>query len=210
MPRLAIIDDHEALREGLQVLLGHGGLEVVGTAGNVAAAEDLIEHTGPDVALIDIALPDGSGIDLTRHLLARFPELRIVLYTGDADSDLLSTGLDSGAHGYALKAGSMVELVEAIEKVAAGEKYVDPRLDRVVLSQKSTREVAALSNREREIVALMAEGTSMEQIAIDLQLSIETIRTHVRNVIRKMRARNRVHAIAIALERGEIALDDHG
>jgi DNA-binding NarL/FixJ family response regulator len=82
MTRLAIVDDHEALRDGLESLLNGSGLDVVGTAGNVAAAMDLVEHERPDVALVDIRLPDGSGIDLARMLLATRPELRIVLYTG--------------------------------------------------------------------------------------------------------------------------------
>lgn len=207
MTTLAIIDDHEALREGLQVLLGHGGLEVVGTAGNAASAPDLIEHARPDVALVDIRLPDGSGIDLTRDLLERFPDLRVVLYTGEVDADLLVGGLDSGARGYALKAGSMSELAAAIEQVAAGGTYVDPRLDRVLLSERSTVRLAQLSPRERETMHLIAEGLTAEEIGDRLEVSVETVRTHVRNVVRKLRARNRVHAIAIALERGEIALD---
>ena len=210
MTKLAIIDDHEALREGLEVLLAHGGLEVVGTAGNAAAAVDVVEHSEPDVALVDIRLPDGSGIDLTRDLLARHPNLRIVLYTGDSDAELLYGGLDSGARGYALKAGSMDELVAAIEQVAEGGLYVDPRLDRILLSERATSRVPQLSPREREIMHLMAEGLTAEGIADRITISVETVRTHVRNAIRKLQARNRVHAIAIALERGEIALDhDH-
>ena len=113
MTKLVIVDDHEALREGLVALLQHGGLEVVGAAGNVAAGVDLVEHAEPDVAIVDIQLPDGSGIDLTRELLARRPELGVILYTGDSDAELLYDGLDSGARGYALKAGSMDELMAA-------------------------------------------------------------------------------------------------
>jgi DNA-binding NarL/FixJ family response regulator len=202
MTKLVIIDDHEALREGLAALLGHGGMEVVGAAGNVAAGVDLVEHTHPDVAIVDIRLPDGSGIDLTRELLARRPDLGVILYTGDSDA-----GLDSGARGYALKAGSMDELLAAIERVKEGGSYVDPRLDRILLSPRATAHVPQLSPREREIMHLMAEGRTAEAIADEISVSVETVRTHVRNVIRKLQARNRVHAIAIALERGEIALD---
>ena len=207
MTKLVIVDDHEALREGLVALLRGHGLEVVGAAGNVAAGIDLVVHTDPDVAVIDIRLPDGSGIDLTRDLLARRPDLGVVLYTGDADADLLYSGLDSGARGYALKAGSMQELVAAIERIAAGGSYVDPRLDRILLSPRATAQVPQLSPREREIMHLMAEGMTAEAIGDKISVSVETVRTHVRNVIRKLQARNRVHAIAIALERGEIALD---
>jgi DNA-binding NarL/FixJ family response regulator len=207
MTKLVIIDDHEALREGLAALLGHGGMEVVGAAGNVAAGVDLVEHTHPDVAIVDIRLPDGSGIDLTRELLARRPDLGVILYTGDSDAELLYDGLDSGARGYALKAGSMDELLAAIERVKEGGSYVDPRLDRILLSPRATAHVPQLSPREREIMHLMAEGRTADAIADEISVSVETVRTHVRNVIRKLQARNRVHAIAIALERGEIALD---
>jgi DNA-binding NarL/FixJ family response regulator len=207
MTKLVIVDDHEALREGLAALLQGHGMEVVGAAGNVAAGVDIVEHTEPDVAIVDIRLPDGSGIDLTRELLARRPDLGVVLYTGDSDAELLFSGLDSGARGYALKAGSMQELVTAIERIAAGGSYVDPRLDRILLSPRATAQVPQLSPRERQIMHLMAEGRTAEAIGGSLGVSVETVRTHVRNVIRKLQARNRVHAIAIALERGEIALD---
>jgi len=206
--KVAIVDDHEALREGLERLLGDRGLDVVGTAGTAASAEDVIEQVEPDVAVIDIRLPDESGIDLTRRLLERRPGLAVLLYTGEADADLLYGGLDSGARGYALKAGALSELSAAIERVAAGGTYVDPRLDRVLLSDRATARVPQLSPREREITHLMAEGRTAEAIGGELGVSVETVRTHVRNVIRKLRARNRVHAIAIALERGEIALTD--
>jgi DNA-binding NarL/FixJ family response regulator len=133
-----------------------------------------------------------------------------VLYTGDADAELLYEGLDSGARGYALKAGTMEELLAAIGQVAAGGSYVDPRLDRILLSPRATARVPQLSPREREIMHLMAEGMTAEQIGDEASVSVETVRTHVRNVIRKLQARNRVHAIAIALERGEIQLEEQG
>ena len=207
LTKLVLIDDHEALRGGLEVMLNNSGLEVVGAAGNLAAGLDLVEHARPDVALVDIGLPDGSGIELTRRLLERDPDLAVVLYTGDADADVLYEGLDSGARGYVLKAGSMDELLGAIRQVAAGGSYVDPRLDRILLSPRATSRVPQLSPREREIMHLMAEGLTAEAIGTQISVSVETVRTHVRNVIRKLQARNRVHAIAIALERGEIQLE---
>ena len=209
MTKLVIVDDHEAMREGLGRLLADHGMEILGAAGNVAAGLDLVEHATPEIAIVDIQLPDGSGIDLTRQLLARRPQLGVILYTGDSDAELLYSGLDSGARGYALKAGPMTELVGAIERIVAGGSYVDPRLDRILLSPRATAQVAQLSPREREILKLMAEGLTAEAIANQLNVSVETVRTHVRNVIRKLQARNRVHAIALALERGEIALDDN-
>ena len=207
MTKLVIIDDHEALREGLAVLLGQGGLDVVAAAGNVAAGADVIEHAEPDVAIVDIRLPDGSGIELTRTLLDRHPGLGVILYTGDSDFELLYDGLDSGARGYALKAGSIDELLGAVERVANGGTYVDPRLDHVLLSERATSRLPNLSPREREIMHLMAEGGTAQDVGARVGVSVETVRTHVRNVIRKLEARNRVHAIAIALQRGDITLD---
>jgi DNA-binding NarL/FixJ family response regulator len=208
MITLAIVDDHEAMREGLARLLAAAGLVVVGVAGTVASGRDLVGLDRPDVALIDIRLPDGTGIDLARQLLAEDPGQAVVLYTGQTDAELLYDGLDTGARGYVLKAGSADELVAAIERVAAGGSYVDPRLDRILLGPRATEKVPALSPREREIMNLMAEGLTAERIGQEISVSVETVRTHVRNVIRKLQARNRVHAIALALERGEIALSD--
>jgi DNA-binding NarL/FixJ family response regulator len=204
---LVIIDDHEALREGLAMLLGQGGLDVVAAAGNVASGVDVVEHSGPDVAIVDLRVPDGSGIDLTRELLERHPGLGVILYTGDSDVELLYDGLDSGARGYALKAGSIDELLSAVQRVAGGGTYVDPRLDRVLLSERVTSRLPNLSPREREIMHLMAEGATAQDVGDRLGVSVETVRTHVRNVIRKLQARNRVHAIAIALQRGDITID---
>src|SRR3954453_9314616 len=149
--KVAIVDDHEAMREGLERLLADRGMQVVGTAGDIAAARDLVAAGAPDVALVDIRLPDGSGIDLTKTLLADHPRLGVVLYTGHADAELLYGGLDSGARGYVLKAGSLSELAGAIESGAAGGTYVDPRLDRILLSAGATSRVQQLSPRERQI-----------------------------------------------------------
>ena len=208
--RLVLIEDHQALREGLELLLGREGCDVVGAAGTAAEGRVLVEDLEPDVALVDIRLGDDDGIELTRHLLDADPERRIVLYTGSADEDLLFSGLDSGARGYALKDGSPSELVGALGAVAEGGTYVDPRLDRFLLSERATSRLPNLSPREREIMHLMAEGGTAQDVSDQLGVSVETVRTHVRNVIRKLQARNRVHAIAIALERGEIALTDPG
>ncbi len=202
MARLVVIDDHEALRGGLEALLAQAGHDVVGAAGNVASAYDLVEHSEPELALVDVRLPDGNGIDLTRDLLLFYPDLRVVLYTGETEPALVTAALDAGARGYVLKAGTFDELLSAIAQVGGGGAYVDPRLDRSAAPAAGR----VLSPREREVIGLMAEGLTADQIGTRLGVSVETVRTHVRNVIRKLQARNRVHAIAIALERGEVAL----
>ena len=136
--RLVLIEDHQALREGLELLLGREGCDVVGTAGTAAEGQQLVEELAPDVALVDIRLGEDDGIDLTRRLLGEDPDRRIVLYTGSSDEELLFSGLDSGARGYALKDGSPRELVDALALVADGGSYVDPRLRPALLSRRST------------------------------------------------------------------------
>src|SRR5213078_5312487 len=186
MTKLVIVDDHEALREGLVALLEARGMDVVGAAGDVAATIDLAAMAQPDVAIVDVDLPDGTGIDLARELLSRRPELGVILYAADSDAELLHSGLESGARGYALKAGSFDELVGAIERVAEGGSYVDPRLHHALLAPRATGNAGQLSPREREITLLMAEGMTAEAIGERLGISTETVRTHVRNVIRKL------------------------
>jgi DNA-binding NarL/FixJ family response regulator len=203
--RLVLIEDHQALREGLELLLGREGCDVVGAAGTAAEGRTLVEDLEPDVALVDIRLGDDDGIELTRHLLDADPERRIVLYTGSADEDLLFSGLDSGARGYALKDGSPSELVGALGAVAEGGTYVDPRLRPALLSRRSTERLPTLSNREREVLDLLAQGLTGEDIAERLVLSSETIKTHIRNAMTKLEANTRVHAIAIALREGYIS-----
>jgi DNA-binding NarL/FixJ family response regulator len=206
--RLVLIEDHQALREGLELLLGREGCEVVGTAGTSAEGRALVEALAPDVSVIDIALGDDDGIALTRSLLDADPDRRIVLYTGSSDEDLLCSGLDSGARGYALKEGSPRELVEALSAVAEGGTYVDPRLRSVLLSRRSTEKLPVLSNREREVLDLLAQGLTGEGVAERLVLSSETIKTHIRNAMTKLEANTRVHAIAIALREGYISPPD--
>jgi DNA-binding NarL/FixJ family response regulator len=203
--RLVLIEDHQALREGLELLLDRQGCQVVGTAGDAARGRALIERLHPDVSLVDIRLGEDSGIRLTADLIDADPDRRIVLYTGSSDIDLLISGLDSGARGYALKEGTQSELQTALTTVAEGGTYVDPRLHPALLSRRATSTQKSLSKREREIMDLLAQGLTGEQVAAQLFLSPETIKTHIRNAMNKLEAHTRVHAIAIALREGFIS-----
>jgi DNA-binding NarL/FixJ family response regulator len=203
--RLVLIEDHQALREGLELLLAREGHDVLGTAGTALEGRRLVETHEPDVALIDIRLGDDSGIELTAQLIDADPERRIVLYTGSNEIELLISGLDSGARGYALKDGTPSELTAALTIVAEGGTYVDPRLHPDLLSRRATRGQGMLSKREREIMDLLAQGLTGEQVAERLFLSPETIKTHIRNAMSKLEAHTRVHAIAIALRKGFIS-----
>ena len=203
--RLVLIEDHQALREGLELLLGREGCEVVGTAGTAAEGRELIERLEPDVSLVDIRLGEDSGIELTRAVLRDDPSRRIVLYTGSSDVELLISGLDSGASGYALKEGTPNELTGALETVADGGTYVDPRLRPALLSRQATQRMPSLSKREREIMDLLSQGLTGEDVAERLVLSSETVKTHIRNAMGKLEANTRVHAVAIALREGYIS-----
>jgi DNA-binding NarL/FixJ family response regulator len=203
--RLVLVEDHPALREGLELLLDREGCDVVGSAGNAAEARRLVEELAPDVALVDVRLGEDDGIALTRSLLSDDPERRVVLYTGSSDSELLFDGLDSGARGYALKDGSPRELVGALARVARGGSYVDPRLRPALLSRRATERLPSLSERQREILDLLAQGLTGESVAERLVISPETVKTHIRNAMSKLEATTRAHAIAIALREGYIS-----
>ena len=200
---VVIVDDHVALRRGMELLLRRSGHHVIGSADSAEAAEALILRRNPDVALVDLSLPGMSGADLTRSLLSADPGLRILLYTGAADEADLLEGLDAGAAGFALKSGDPAELEQAILTVAGGEDYLDPRLA-PLLAKAGNGRLRILSPREREILGLISRGLSGEDAAKQLVLSSETVRTHVRNAMSKLGAATRAHAVALALQRGEI------
>jgi DNA-binding NarL/FixJ family response regulator len=201
---VVIVDDHLALRRGMELLLRRAGHHVVGSADDAEAGGALILRRRPDVALIDLALPGMSGAELTRSLLKENPDLRIVLYTGAADERQLLDALDAGAAGFALKSGDPEELEDAIRTVAAGGDYIDPRLT-PLLAKGGNGRTKTLSPREREILGLLSKGLSGEEVAKQLYLSPETVRTHVRNAMGKLDAATRAHAVALALQRGEIS-----
>jgi DNA-binding NarL/FixJ family response regulator len=128
----------------------------------------------------------------------------VLLYTGIGDQDTLVRALDCGARGFALKAGSPEELMAALRAVAEGSGYVDERLRSLLLARFTTERIGILSPREREVLDLLAKGLNGEEVAVQLVLSPETVRTHVRNAMEKLEANTRVHAVAIALRQGEI------
>jgi two-component system, NarL family, response regulator len=202
---VVIVDDHVALRRGMEMLLRRNGHHVVGAADDAESAESLIMRRRPDVALIDLALPRESGAELTRRLLEADPGVRIVLYTGTTDERQLLEGLDAGAAGFALKSGDPDELEEAIRTVAEGRDWLDPRLKPLLARRNGNGHAHVLSPREREVLGLLSTGLSGEEAAKQLFLSSETVRTHVRNAMTKLGATTRVHAVALALKRGEIS-----
>jgi DNA-binding NarL/FixJ family response regulator len=200
--RAVIVEDHDALSQGLALVLERAGINVVGSARTEQEGYEVITRERPAVAIVDIGLERGSGVELARRLAQTEPDLGVLIYTGLGDAALLRAALDSGARGFALKAAPARDLVAAVRAVAAGDSYVDPRLNPFILGREATDDIAVLSPREREVMALLAEGLKGSQIAERLMISPATVRTHVENVMEKLEARTRVHAIAIALRQG--------
>jgi DNA-binding NarL/FixJ family response regulator len=199
---VVVVDDHVALRQGLEVLLERRGCRVVGSAGSASEGEEAVRTYQPDVAVIDIRLADESGLALVRRLLGDMPDLKVVVYTGIEDAAILADALESGARGFVLKPGPLQDLVDAIRDVRRGGRYVDPRLAELV--QEAGSEPAILTKRERQIFDLLAEGVTGEEIARRLFVSPETVRTHVRNAMKKLHAHTRTEAVVQAWKRKEI------
>jgi DNA-binding NarL/FixJ family response regulator len=206
---IVVVEDHPTVREGLCLVLEREGFAVVGRAGTAEAGHDAIVAAQPSVALIDVDLPDGSGVELTRRLLRRDGRFGVLLYTGLDDPQVLEDALASGARGFTLKTSDPATVLNAVHVVAAGGTFVDPGVrDRLKAATGGAPEPPprVLTVREREVLARLAEGRSIEEIAAELVLSGETIRTHVRNAMGKLETRTRAHAIVVALRRGELAL----
>jgi DNA-binding NarL/FixJ family response regulator len=205
---IVVVEDHPTVREGLCLVLEREGFAVVGRAGTAEAGHDAIVATHPSVALVDVDLPDGSGVELTRRLLRRDGRFGVLLYTGVGDPQVLEDALASGARGFTLKTSDPETMLNAVRAVAAGGTFVDPGVRHLIDAGRTGEPPPArvLSVREREVLAQLAEGRSIEDIAGDLVLSTETIRTHVRNAMGKLGTRTRAHAIVVALRRGELAL----
>ena len=202
---VVVVEDHPTVRVGLCLVLEREGFAVLGSAGTMRDGHDAIVRASPDVALIDVSLPDGSGVELARRLLRRDGRLGILLYTGTDDLHILEEALSSGARGFTLKTSDAETTLRAVRAVAAGGTFVDPQV-RMRLAEHVAGPERVLTVREREVLGLLAEGRSVEDIAAELVLSTETIRTHVRNAMGKLGTRTRAHAIVVALRRGELAL----
>jgi DNA-binding NarL/FixJ family response regulator len=211
---IVVVEDHPTVREGLCLVLEREGFAVLGREGTAEAGHDAIVAHQPSVALVDVDLPDGSGVELTRRLLRRDRRFGVLLYTGMDDPQVLEDALASGARGVTLKTSAPGTMLNAVRAVAAGGTFVDPgvrnRLRAAAVAAAAdgvgTPPERVLTAREREILAHLAEGRSIEEIAAELVLSGATIRTHVRNAMGKLGTRTRAHAIVVALRRGELAL----
>ncbi|MGZ4388850.1 MAG: response regulator [Gaiellaceae bacterium] len=193
-----VADDHPAVLEAVADYLEAAGIRVAARALDGEEALAKIESTRPQIALVDLRMPKVSGIEIARLVARSHPGTSVVVYTGYGDRAHLTEALDAGARGFVLKEAPMDDLVRAVTTVAGGELYVDPVLAGA-LAGAAGGEVVTLTLREREVLRLLADGLSNEEIGKVLFISPETVRTHVRKAMDKLDADTRTQAVAKAI-----------
>jgi DNA-binding NarL/FixJ family response regulator len=198
-----IADDHEVVREGLRLsLLRSPHIRIVGEAPDGETAITLTERRRPNVVIMDLRMPGMDGIEATEEIVKRVPSTNVLIFTAYSERALLARGLESGARGYILKEAPHDTLLRAIEKVAAGDSFIDPALMPSFVQGKDGKEI--LTAREREILQLLADGMSNADVAEHLYISQETVKSHVRHILSKLEADTRTQAVAIALREAMI------
>jgi two-component system, NarL family, response regulator len=198
--RCLVADDHPALVAAVSDFLESQGFEVVGRARDGLAAVASALELKPDVALVDYRMPHLEGAELLAQLRENAPDMLIAVYTADSDQSIVSVVFDAGAHALILKDAPLTDLVQALDAIRAGRRYVDPALARVALGAKNGK--PGLTPRETEVLSHVADGLSQEEIGRALSISPETVRTHVRKACDRLNARTRTHAVATALRLG--------
>lgn len=207
--RILLVDDHEIVREGLAaVLVRQPGFDVVAQADTAAEALEAIEQSSPDLVVLDISLPDASGIELCREIKARRPSIRVVILTGSDEEDNVLSAVIAGANGYLLKQSGIRDVVRAIGIVAEGGSLLDPAAtDRVARrirhlgASTETDPLAALTAREHRVLTLVAAGKTNKQIAAEAQLSEKTVKRSVTAILSKLNLERRTQAAAMFVDR---------
>lgn len=203
--RVLIVDDHEVVRVGLQTLLGLvPGIQVAGEARTMAEAVRETQRSRPDVVLMDIRLPDGSGIDACRDIQCACPDSRVLFLTSYADDDTVLAAILSGAHGYVLKEIGTNALIEAIQTVAGGHSLLHPDVTqqtmkwlRILADPSAKPKSQSLSDQERRVLALVSEGKTNKEIAATLNLSDKTVKNYLGNIYEKLQVTRRSQAAAV-------------
>jgi two-component system, NarL family, response regulator DevR len=202
--RVFLLDDHEVVRTGLRALLeASDDVVVVGEAASVAEALTRIPATGPNVAILDVRLPDGSGVEVCREVRSTSPEIACVMLTSYADDEALIAAIMAGAAGYVLKQVGSADLVETIRRAGAGESLLDPALTERVLARlregpKEDPRLASLTPQERRILDLITDGQTNRQIAEALYLAEKTVKNYVSNLLAKLGMERRTQAATYA------------
>jgi DNA-binding NarL/FixJ family response regulator len=202
--RVFLLDDHEVVRRGLRELFeAEDDLTVVGEAATAEEALARVPSSKPDVAVLDVRLPDGDGVEVCRDLRSAMPELKCLMLTSYADDEALFSAILAGASGYVLKQIRGSDLVSAVRRVAAGESLLDPSLTRQVMERLRGENVederlARLTTQERKILELIADGKTNRQIADELYLAEKTVKNYVSNLLSKMGFARRTEAAVYA------------
>ncbi len=200
--RVFLLDDQELVRGGLADLLGvEAGREVVGEASSVAEAMVRIPATQPDVAVLDVRLPDGSGVEVCRDIRSQLPDVKCLMLTSFSDDEALFDAIMAGASGYVLKEIRGNDLVDAIRQVAAGKSLLDPSLTQKVLERlrrgnEEDERLAGLSDQERRILELIGEGLTNRQIGEEMHLAEKTVKNYVSSLLAKLGMERRTQAAA--------------
>ena len=205
MIRILIVDDHAVVRSGLRLLLEReDDLEAIGEAGDGKQAVKLAREFTPDVVLLDVVMPGSSGIDAAAEIRIESPDSRILMLSMQDDPTYVRQAFASGAAGYVLKDAADAELVEAVRKVAAGDQYVHPALGARLVSEPepSSGPVDSLSDREREVLKLLALGHTNQEIARQLFVSVRTVEAHRTHILNKLRASTRAELVRHAIDTG--------
>jgi DNA-binding NarL/FixJ family response regulator len=202
--RVYLLDDHEVVRQGLKALLeGAGGIEVVGESGSAVEATSRIPASKPHVAVLDARLPDGSGIEVCRSVRAVDPSINALILTSYDDDEALFAAIMAGAAGYVLKEIRGSDLIDGIRRVAAGQSLIDPTLtakvlERVRMGPSVAPELAELTEQERKLLSLIAEGLTNRQIGERMFLAEKTVKNYVSSILAKLGLERRTQAAVLA------------
>jgi DNA-binding NarL/FixJ family response regulator len=202
--RVLTVDDHPLLREGIAAVLGNqADLAVVGEASNGYEAVERCRALTPDIVLMDLEMPEMSGIEAIVAIRAALPQTRVIVLTAHGSDAHVLRALNAGAAGYLLKDGLRKELVDTIRRVHAGHRGISPAVAQRIVEHQADD---ALTERELDVLMTVAAGNSNKIVAGKLSISEETVKSHVRSILSKLRANDRTHAVTIAVKRGLINL----
>jgi DNA-binding NarL/FixJ family response regulator len=212
MTRILLVDDHELMREGLRSILARDEtVEIVGEASSGRDAVSLSRTLAPDVVVMDVGMKDLNGIDATRQIRHEFPKVQVIALSSHSDSRYVSAMLDAGACGYVLKANAYADLRKALQAARQGKSYLCPEVTKGVvdasLDPRSRIDPSVLSDREREVLQLLAEGLTSPQIGKRLFIATSTVETHRRSIMRKLAIHNVADLTKWAIREGLTELE---